>query len=122
MRKISFSIVLASTIISTAASAGISDNTKISKGDSLLLGGKQTGSINVDGQNRGDSIVELSLLNDDGDKAVVTVLPGKGFSQYVPKNRTLIVRNLSETEAAKVYWHISRYSKSANPRFLSEEK
>ena len=116
--SIRVSLVVA-LLVAAPAYAGISDNDKINAGDALLIGGTQPAWIDIDGQNRGDTEIVLSI--DDGEtiKTVAAIAPGEKFIQSVPKNRTLVIGNSSENETARVYWHISGYSKQANPRFAS---
>lgn len=109
-------LALAGTMIATTAFTGVSQNNKIKRGNSLLLGGTQTGWIDIDGQNRGETELELFVRKGETLKLLARVKPGKGFNESVAKNQTLVIRNTSDETPAKVYWHISRYSKAADPR------
>lgn len=121
MRKIiSLSAAFAFLAISSSAFAGISKNSKIPSGDALLLGGEQPRRVLIDGQNRGKTNIQLILKDNDKRKILAVVKPGKRFNQAVPKNQTLVIHNNSETETARVYWHISGYSKLANARIESK--
>jgi len=115
------SLALAGSLMSTAAFAGISQNNKIKAGNSLLLGGTQAGWIDVDGQNRGKTDLELLVRKGETLQLLTRVKPGKGFNESVAKNQILIIRNTSNETSARVYWHISGYSKAANPRIEENE-
>jgi len=110
------STALVMMLFPVSAMAGISDNNKLKGGDSLLIGGTQPGWIEVDGQNRGATPIELSIRAGDKVKELGIVQPGKGFYESVRKNHVFVIRNVSPSEPAKVYWHVSRYSKTANAR------
>jgi len=123
MRFITLLIVSITLLIfHTTASAGISKNSKISSNDALLIGGTQPAWIDVDGQNRGKNTLKLFVRDGDKDTFLATVEPGKGFNESVPKNKILVIENMSDDKNARVYWHISGYSKLANPRLNSSEQ
>lgn len=109
-------LAAAAVMVSTGAHAGISKNNRIEAGNSLLLGGTQARGVDIDGQNRGQTELELYVRQQDTLKFLSRVSPGKSFYEFVPKNQTLVIRNTSDENSGKVYWHISGYSKSANPR------
>lgn len=114
--------ILVFSMFAEIAAAGISKNSKINGGDALLIGGAQPGRIIVDGQNRGQTAIELFIQSKDGTKTVATIATGKAFNQSVRKEQTLVIKNLSQSEPAKIYWHVSRYSKFANARSVTLEK
>lgn len=120
MRKVTLIALSAIALSSAPAMAGISANNKISGGDALLIGGTQPGWIDIDGQNRGETDLILIINNDGTAKTLDTIVPGERFIQAVPENGVFVIRNASDVEAAKVYWHISGYSDLANARLESE--
>jgi len=63
-------------------------------------------------------IAARQLIIRDGEKSkmIAVIEPGKGFNESVPRNRVFVIHNVSDDEPARVYWHISGYSKLANPR------
>jgi len=116
------SLVSTAIVMSSAAFAGTSANSKVYAGDALLLGGAQPKSIAFDGQNRGDVDLELLIRSDEKITRMETIPPGDRFNQQVRKDEILIIRNTSDSEDVWVYWHIDRYSKTADPRRLSAEE
>ena len=121
IKKSIFLSVITPLLLAGLASAGISKNTPIKGGDALLLGGEQPGRIQIDGQNRGSTEVELLIENELGSDSVEIISPGGKFFQSVPRSQTLVIQNKSEDETARVYWHISRFSSQANARIRSDE-
>lgn len=108
---------IAALSLSQMATAGISKNSSIKGGDALLLGGEQPGRVDIDGQNRGDTDIELFIEGNDETQRIAIISPGERFYESVPKDRTFVIQNASDDETADVYWHISRYSNRANARF-----
>lgn len=113
-----YSLIIALIAVSfaSAAIAGTSQNNKLKAGETLLIGGTQPGWITIDGQNRGDTPIRLKIRSGDTETEIITVAPNQGFNQPVRKNKILVIQNMSDAAPTRVYWHISRYSKSANPR------
>lgn len=120
MRKLALTSIAAILLSGAPAIAGISANDKIYGGDALLIGGTQPGWIDIDGQNRGETDLILIIGDGGAAKEVETIAPGQRFIQSVPKDEVFVIRNASEEEAARVYWHISGYSDLADARLESE--
>ena len=120
--KIFFVALFSSALFAPTATAGTSANKRVPAGDALLLGGSQPARVNFDGQNRGLTDIELIIVQEDQLKPVAVIAPRKRFEVSVKSNQTLLIRNTSDTKDAKVYWHISGYSKLAKPRLASEEE
>lgn len=115
-QQFSVAIITLTFLTGSVAYAGNSSNNKIPEGNALLLGGTQPSRVDFDGQNRGSTDLELVLRNGDTEKRLAVITPREGFTESIPKYQTLVIKNLSDTQPAKVYWHISGYSKQANPR------
>ncbi|WP_108812300.1 hypothetical protein [Sphingorhabdus sp. Alg231-15] len=116
LNRFALTIAITGSMIASAAHAGISQNNYIAKGDTLLLGGTQPKTISFDGQNRGDVAVEILLQNRTSRTLVRSIAPGESFNQSVPKNQVMVLRNKSNDQRARVYWHVSGYSSTVNPR------
>ncbi len=114
--RYALTIAVTGSMIASAAHAGTSQNNYIAKGDILLLGGTQPETISFDDQNRGEVTVEILLQDGKSRTLVRSIAPGERFNQSVPKNQALVLRNMSNEQRARVYWHVSGYSSTVNPR------
>ena len=124
MRKVILALGAASLLIASPALAGISKNSRVPAGFALVIGGETPRGIDVDGQNRGDVAVELLVErtdeNGDAERRLVRALaPRERFIQYIRADEAIVLRNTSDDARATVYWHVSGYSDSANPRIVS---
>jgi len=107
--------------IAEPALAGISKNSRVPVGSALLIGGDTPRGIDIDGQNRSAQPVEM-LVERNGKRSVIRVLaPRESFMQYIRADETIVFRNTSDTSRATVYWHVSSYSKQANPRLVAAD-
>lgn len=120
MRKTTLAVLAAIMLSGAPAMAGISANNNISASDALLIGGTQPDWIDIDGQNRGETDLTLIIRNDEKDQTIKTITPGERFIEAVPEDTVFVIRNASDSESAKVYWHISGYSNLANARLESK--
>ena len=109
-------IAAISFAMSAPLSAGDSRNSRVPPGQSLLIGGDTPRGIDVDGQNRSSVPVEMLVERDGESRVVRTLAPRERFIQYIRPDETVVFRNTSNEVRATVYWHVSGYSKAANPR------
>ncbi|GAA0464459.1 hypothetical protein GCM10009096_01180 [Parasphingorhabdus litoris] len=116
LNKFALTVAITGSMMASAAHAGISQNSYIAKGETLLLGDNHPKTISFDGQNRGDVAVEILLQNGTSRTPVRSVAPGESFNQTVRENQVMVLRNKSIDQRARVYWHVSGYSSTVNPR------
>lgn len=114
-------IAAVSLSVSAPLAAGDSRNSRVPAGQALLIGGDTPRGIDVDGQNRSSVPVEMLVerANEDGvveRRVVRTLAPRERFVQYIRADEAVVFRNTSDEVRATVYWHVSGYSKAANPR------
>jgi hypothetical protein len=82
--------------------AGVS-NTCIGAGKTFMLGGKQRQSMTIDGNNIGNTEVEVLLLEDGKERAIASIKPGKSFTLDLPPRNTALFRNpTSRTATVKL--------------------
>ncbi|MEL7197432.1 MAG: hypothetical protein AAGL10_03875 [Pseudomonadota bacterium] len=116
MKKLSFAVATAALVIASPVLAGISKNSRVPAGSALLIGGDTPRGVDIDGQNRSTVRVDL-LVERDGERRLVRTLEAReSFMQYIRADETIVLRNTSDDARATIYWHISGYSKQANPR------
>lgn len=122
MNKFVGAAILSVSLVAHVAHAGTSQNSTIAQGNAILLGGTQPSAIYFDGQNRGVVPIEILIENGNTRMIVKSVEPGQRFNQRIPKNQSMVLRNTSKTERARVYWHVSGYSSRVNLRRDSAEE
>ncbi|MEL7188224.1 MAG: hypothetical protein AAGK17_01625 [Pseudomonadota bacterium] len=116
MKRLFLAFAVPALVVTSPALAGISKNSRVPAGAALLIGGSTPKGIDIDGQNRSKVPVEMSVESDGERRFVRTLAPRERFVQYIRADETIVLRNLSDGERATIYWHVSGYSKQANPR------
>ncbi len=96
--------------------AGIAKNSSIPADRALVIGGETPGAVDVDGQNRSRVAVEMLVERDGKRRVIKTLAPRESFTQALRRDEAIVFRNTSSSQRAIVYWHVSGYSKAANPR------
>lgn len=82
--------------------AGVS-NTYIGAGKTFMLGGLQQQSMTIEGNNIGNTEIEVLLLEDGKERPITTVKPDKSFSLDLPARNTALFRNpASRTATVKL--------------------
>ncbi|MEL6789451.1 MAG: hypothetical protein AAFO78_02650 [Pseudomonadota bacterium] len=111
------SLAFVSLFLMSEALAGVSQNISIAAGKSLILGGDQSGEIRFNGQNRGETTLNIAVRSADMSRSVAALAPGERFAQSLAKGEVLVIMNSSATRAGDVYWHVGSQRDKPNPRF-----
>jgi hypothetical protein len=110
-------LVAGSLLLSACVS---NSTTQIDPGKTFLLGGEQTAPLRVEGRNVGPVPVEILKRKDGSTTAVATVGPGMLFSRTFGAKETVMVRNPSKDQQARVAVEFNRDVSSLSMRY--EEK
>lgn len=85
-----------------AARAAINSDLGIEAGQTFVLGGGQRGAFSVKGENVGPVAVEVLARDGETRIPVGTVAPGAQFRHDFARGEAALLRNTSDSEAAKV--------------------
>lgn len=84
------------------ASAAINSDLAIEAGQTFVLGGGQRGAFSVAGENTGPVAVTVLARGEAETVRVGTVAPGAGFRHDFARGEAALLRNTSDSEAARV--------------------